>query len=233
MVADAHSVRSACRVLDVSESTFFADRARVPSNRSIRHAWLTDLIVQAHGASRGTCAELGLVRPTRAPQRCGAGVSARGTTRLRVGDGSQGQPGHPEVPGRHHQRWATATARLSQGLAGRNADPDLHQVGRGPHKSRIERVPPRPPRRRPGRVHGAQRGDQDHRGARRVSQHPQRDRVPEVGRGGSVSRAGGRPHRHCGAPRHRAPAATGDGPRLLSKPGHQRASDWEEQYGGS
>jgi transposase InsO family protein len=41
-------------VLDVSESTFFADRVRVPSNRSIRHAWLTDLIIQAHGASRGT-----------------------------------------------------------------------------------------------------------------------------------------------------------------------------------
>jgi putative transposase len=38
----------------VAESTFYADRSRVPSARSIRHAWLTDLIVQSHTASRGT-----------------------------------------------------------------------------------------------------------------------------------------------------------------------------------
>jgi putative transposase len=54
MVAESHSIQSACRVLDVSQSTFFADRRRVPSPRSIRHAWLTDLIVQSHTASRGT-----------------------------------------------------------------------------------------------------------------------------------------------------------------------------------
>ena len=54
MVAEAHSIQSSCRVLDVAESTFYADRSRVPSNRSIRHAWLTDLIIQAHTASRGT-----------------------------------------------------------------------------------------------------------------------------------------------------------------------------------
>jgi len=45
MVSEDHSVQSSCRVLDVAESTFYADRARVPSNRQIRHAWLTDLII--------------------------------------------------------------------------------------------------------------------------------------------------------------------------------------------
>jgi putative transposase len=54
MVAEAHSIKTACRVLDVAESTFYADRKRVASNRAIRRAWLTDLIVQVHSASRGT-----------------------------------------------------------------------------------------------------------------------------------------------------------------------------------
>lgn len=54
MVAEDHSVQSSCRVLDVAESSFYADRSWVPSNRSIRHAWLTDLIIQSHTASRGT-----------------------------------------------------------------------------------------------------------------------------------------------------------------------------------
>lgn len=54
MVAESHSIKSACRVLDVPKSTFFADRRRVPSARAIRHAWLTDLIVASHTASRGT-----------------------------------------------------------------------------------------------------------------------------------------------------------------------------------
>ena len=54
MVAEAHSIQTACRVLDVAESTFYDARTRVPSNRAIRHAWLTDMIVQVHTASRGT-----------------------------------------------------------------------------------------------------------------------------------------------------------------------------------
>ena len=54
MVAEAHSIQTACRVLDVAESTFYAHRKRVASNRSIRHAWLTDLIIGVHAASRGT-----------------------------------------------------------------------------------------------------------------------------------------------------------------------------------
>jgi Transposase, Mutator family len=38
----------ACRVLDVSESGFYAWRSRAPSELAIRHAWLTDLIRQIH-----------------------------------------------------------------------------------------------------------------------------------------------------------------------------------------
>jgi putative transposase len=54
MVAEAHSVQMSCRVLEVSESGFYARRSRPPSRRAIRHAWLTDLITEVHVASRGT-----------------------------------------------------------------------------------------------------------------------------------------------------------------------------------
>jgi putative transposase len=54
MVAESHSIQASCGVLHVAESTFYAARSRVPSNRSIRHAWLTEMIVQVHAASRGT-----------------------------------------------------------------------------------------------------------------------------------------------------------------------------------
>jgi putative transposase len=54
MVREGHSVQVCCRVLTVSESGFYAHRGRAPSERSIRHAWLTDLITEVHAASRGT-----------------------------------------------------------------------------------------------------------------------------------------------------------------------------------
>ena len=41
------------RVLEVSESGFYDWRSRPPSARSIRHAWLTDIICQVHQQSRG------------------------------------------------------------------------------------------------------------------------------------------------------------------------------------
>jgi transposase InsO family protein len=47
-------VQMACRVLGVSESGYHAWKSRPPSQRSIRHAWLTDLIVQVHADSRQT-----------------------------------------------------------------------------------------------------------------------------------------------------------------------------------
>jgi putative transposase len=54
MAAQGLSVQLACRVLAVSESGYYARRSRAPSARSIRHAWLTEVIRQVHAASRGT-----------------------------------------------------------------------------------------------------------------------------------------------------------------------------------
>jgi putative transposase len=54
MAAEHTPVEVACRVLDVSTSGYYAWRARPPSQRSVRHAWLTDLIVEVHQRSRGT-----------------------------------------------------------------------------------------------------------------------------------------------------------------------------------
>lgn len=59
-------VQLACRVLHVAESGYYARRDRPPSNRLVKHAWLTEAIVGIHTASRGTYgsrrvhAELGL-----------------------------------------------------------------------------------------------------------------------------------------------------------------------------
>jgi putative transposase len=58
LVAELHSdgvrVRQACYALGVSTSGYYEWKARAPSARSIRQAWLTDLIGQIHSASYGT-----------------------------------------------------------------------------------------------------------------------------------------------------------------------------------
>jgi putative transposase len=54
MATEGIPVEVACRVLDVSTSGYYAFRSRPPSARAIRHAWLTDRIVQVHQRSRGT-----------------------------------------------------------------------------------------------------------------------------------------------------------------------------------
>jgi putative transposase len=54
MAAEHLPVEVACRVLKVSVAGFYAQRNRPPSERAIRHAWLTDLIAQVHADSRGT-----------------------------------------------------------------------------------------------------------------------------------------------------------------------------------
>lgn len=53
MAAEGIPVEVACRVLDVSVSGYYAWLSRPLSARSIRHAWLTDLITEVHRASRG------------------------------------------------------------------------------------------------------------------------------------------------------------------------------------
>ena len=54
IVSEGLPAQTACRVLGVSESGYYARRGRPPSPRTIRHIWLTDLIRQIHTASRGT-----------------------------------------------------------------------------------------------------------------------------------------------------------------------------------
>jgi putative transposase len=58
LVAELHGdgvrVRQACYALGVSASGYYEWKTRAPSARSIRHAWLTDLIGQVHEASYGT-----------------------------------------------------------------------------------------------------------------------------------------------------------------------------------
>jgi putative transposase len=54
MAAEGLAVQVCCRVLEVSESGYYAWRSRPPSARAIRHAWLTDAIHQVHTASRQT-----------------------------------------------------------------------------------------------------------------------------------------------------------------------------------
>jgi putative transposase len=53
IVSEDLPIQTACRVLGVSESGYYARRGRPPSQRTIRHVWLTDLIRQIHTASRG------------------------------------------------------------------------------------------------------------------------------------------------------------------------------------
>jgi len=53
MAREGLSVQLACRVLGVSESGFYEWRRRSLSARAVRHAWLTELIIQIHAESRG------------------------------------------------------------------------------------------------------------------------------------------------------------------------------------
>ena len=54
IAADGLPVKLACRVLNVSESGYYARRLLAPSARAIRRAWLTDVIREVHTASRSS-----------------------------------------------------------------------------------------------------------------------------------------------------------------------------------
>jgi putative transposase len=90
----------ACRVLEVSESGYYARRSRAPSARAIRHAWITDVIRQAHAASRGTYG----VRRVHAELTLGQGIAVghQAVELLMQRAGIQGISGRPRfrwVPG--------------------------------------------------------------------------------------------------------------------------------------
>jgi putative transposase len=93
MAAERLPVQLVCRVLGVSESGYYDRKTRAPSERSIRHAWLTDLIRQIHIDSRGTYGS----RRVHAELRLGHGVavgrSAVEMLMLRAGvAGATGRP---------------------------------------------------------------------------------------------------------------------------------------------
>jgi putative transposase len=54
MAAEGLPVQLACRLLVVAESGYYEWRSRQPSQRAIRHVWLTEQIRAVHAASRGT-----------------------------------------------------------------------------------------------------------------------------------------------------------------------------------
>ena len=54
MAGEGHAVERACRIVGVSNNGYYAWLVRPPSQRAIRHAWLTDQIIEIHAASRGT-----------------------------------------------------------------------------------------------------------------------------------------------------------------------------------
>lgn len=54
MAAEELPVRTACRVLGVSESGYYEWRKRPASARSVRHAWLREIIARVHADSRKT-----------------------------------------------------------------------------------------------------------------------------------------------------------------------------------
>jgi putative transposase len=100
MATEGLPVKLACRVLKVSESGYFARRSRPPSVRSVRHAWLTDLIRRAHLASRGTYG----IRRVHAELTLGQGVvvghQAVELLMRRAGiQGISGRPKFRRVPG--------------------------------------------------------------------------------------------------------------------------------------
>ena len=105
-------VEVACRVLGVSGAGYYAWRSRPPSARTVRHAWLTDVIREVHAAAYGS---YGARRARRAgPRARDPGWSQRGrdadaprghrgshgsaeTTRD-AGPGERGRSGRPQIP---------------------------------------------------------------------------------------------------------------------------------------
>jgi putative transposase len=53
MASEGLPAQAACRVLEVTDSGYYAWRSRGPSPREVRHAWLTDLIRRVHAGSNG------------------------------------------------------------------------------------------------------------------------------------------------------------------------------------
>ena len=118
MATEGLPVQVACRVLGVSESGYYAWRARPPSARAIRHAWLTDRIRAAHAASRGTYG----ARRVRAELALGRGIAVghRAVEQLMRAAGIRGLSGRPRY--RKSAPQAAATDRVGRRFAREGMD---------------------------------------------------------------------------------------------------------------
>lgn len=110
MAAQGLAVQLACRVLAVSESGYYARRSRAPSARSIRHAWLSDVIREVHVTSRGTYG----IRRVHAELTMGRGITVghQAVELLMQRAGIQGISGRPRF--RHAPGMASAGDRVER-----------------------------------------------------------------------------------------------------------------------
>ena len=95
MATQGFPVQVCCRVLEVSQSGYYAWRSRPPSTRAIRHAWLTEVIRQVHAASHQTYGS----RRVHAELTLGRGITIgyHAVELLMRRAGLQGVTGRPEV----------------------------------------------------------------------------------------------------------------------------------------
>ena len=100
IAAEGLPVQLACRVMRVSESGYYEWRKRPASARSLRHAWLTDLIAQIHTDSR----EAYGARRVHAELTMGRGhhVGHQAVEMLMRRAGLAGLPGRPRYRRVHH-----------------------------------------------------------------------------------------------------------------------------------
>lgn len=105
MAKEGLPVQTACRILEVSESGFYEWRDRPPSKRSLRHAWLTQLITEVHTASHGT---YGACR-VHAELTLGHGIAVgHGCVELLMrAAGVKGLPGNKRARSKHQTPTAT------------------------------------------------------------------------------------------------------------------------------
>jgi transposase InsO family protein len=135
MTADGVPIQLACRVLGVSESGFHAWRRRPPSPRAVRHAWLTDLIVEVHTASRGVYG----ARRVHAELTLGHGVQVgHGAVEMLMRRaGVQGVTGRPRF--RKVDNVATASDRVERSF-GRSQANELWVTDITEHRTREGKV---------------------------------------------------------------------------------------------
>lgn len=135
MTAEGLPAQMACRLLGVSESGFHAWRHRPPSQRAVRHAWLTDLIVEIHTASRGVYG----ARRVHAELTLGRGVEVghNAVEMLMRRAGLQGITGRPKF--RKVDNLATASDRVERSF-GRSEANELWVTDITEHPTREGKV---------------------------------------------------------------------------------------------